>query len=132
MSKEQTPSQFIADLLCKREGKKCNIPTPPSYWNMPEWKVKYKRRILEANKFLKVYPFEVITTVLLSKKFDWVYSLHYPGLIQPLDEENGRYQRKQIMIEKREEKKAEREEVVSTGLAPVILEEGKSLRSRLD
>lgn len=131
MDKEQTPAQYLADLCCRRKGKKENIPTPPNYWNMPEWKVEYKRKILDANKFLKVYPFEVLTAVLLSKKFNWVYSLYYPGLKQPLEEENARYERRLIMQEQREKVKRP-EEVQNAGAAPTILDDKKSLRSRLD
>lgn len=132
--KEQTPAQFIADLLCRREGKKRNIPTPPDYWRMEEWKLKYKKHILQANTFLKIYPFEVITAVLLDKKFDWVYSLYYPGLKQPLAEENGRYERKLAMKEERERVKSAKteERVDSTGEAPTILGGTTSLRNRLD
>jgi len=132
MEKEQTNAQFIADLLCKREGKKVNLPTPPGYWNQPEWKLKYKRRILEANKFLKIYPFEVIVNTLNSKKYNWVYSLHFPGLVQAFEEENARYERKEVIRSNAEEKKKEQPIIQSTDTAPIISTNKTSLRNRLD
>jgi hypothetical protein len=131
-NKEQTPAQFIADLLCRRKGKKENLPTPPGYWSQPEWKIEYKRNILSANKFLKIYPFEVITKVLLSKKFDWVYSLYFPGLKQPLEEENSRYERGLAIQQEREQRKEKVEEVFIQDQAPVIFGKNNSLKSRLD
>lgn len=132
MAKEQTEAQFLADLLCRRKGKKENLPLPNNYWNLPEWKVEYKRNILAANKFLKVYPFEVIKTVLTSKKFEWVYSLHFPGLKQPLIEENSRYERSLIIKQEQEKNRQERVDIESTGKAPEIIGDKVSLRSRLD
>ena len=132
--KEQTSAQFIADLLCKRKGKKENIPTPPGYWSMPEWKVEYKKQILSANKFLKVYPLEVIVAVLNDKKLNWVYSLYCPSLKQALEVEMERYSRSIV----REEHLREKEELSkinsfeSTESAPIILEDKISLRNRLD
>ncbi len=133
--KEQTPAQFIADLLCKRMGKKKDIPTPPGYWSMPEWKVEYKKKILEANKFLKVYPLTVIIAVLNDKKLTWVYSLYSPAIKQPLEFEMEKHLRGIVREEhlKEKERIAAQTEFVNTESAPIILESGeKSLKNRLD
>ncbi len=118
--------------MCKRKGKKENIPTPPGYWSMPEWKIFFKQQILAANKLMKIYPFEVLVAAVNNKKTNWIYSLHYPGLKQILLEENSRYERSQKREERQREKMSKREEVVQTNNAPVIFEDEDSLRNRLD
>jgi hypothetical protein len=132
--KEQTPAQFIADLLCKRKGKKENIPTPPGYWSMPEWKVEYKKQILSANKFLKIYPLEVIAAVLNDKKHNWVYSLYFPSLKQALEVEMEKYSRAQVREEHLREKEKTKVEIIQTENAPTILDNSskQSLHSLLD
>lgn len=132
MSKEQTPAQFLADMLCKRKGKKENIPTPLGYWSMPEWKIEYKKQILAANKFLKIYPLEVITKVLNDKKYSWVYSLYYPGLKQPLEVEMEKYSRQQIREEYIKEKEKSKEIIECNNTAPTIINDKKSLKHKLD
>lgn len=133
--KEQTPAQFLADMLCKRKGKKENIPTPLGYWSMPEWKIEYKKQILAANKFLKIYPLEVITKVLNDKKYSWVYSLYYPNLKQALEVEMERHLRGLEREEhlRQKEKTTEKTVFLSTESAPIILDNNsKSLYSKLD
>lgn len=131
-NQESRNDVFLADIMCKRKGKKENIPTPPGYWSMPEWKIFFKQQILAANKLMKIYPFEVLVAAVNNKKTNWIYSLHYPGLKQILLEENSRYERSQKREEQQREKMSKREEVVQTNNAPVIFEDEDSLRNRLD
>jgi len=118
--------------MCKRRGKKENIPTPPSYWSMPDWKSYYKHQILAANRLLKIYPFEVIVNAVNNKKCTWIYSLFYPGLNQILIEENARFERKEKRAEVIAEKMSTREDTKQADTAPEILNDHSSLRSRLD
>ncbi len=131
-NQESRHDVFLADIMCKRKGKKENIPTPPGYWNMPEWKVFFKQQILAANKLMKIYPFEVVSAAINNKKTNWIYSLHYPGLKQILLEENSRYERKLKRDIQNQEKMSKREEIVQTDTAPVIFDDENSLRNRLD
>ena len=123
---------YLADIMCKRKGKKENKPTPPGYWNSDEWQLYFKQQILGANRLLKVYPFEVIISVLNSKKANWVFSLYYPGLNQLLADENHKYERKLKREEIIKAKMEQREETKQTEKAPEILSDQKSLRNRLD
>lgn len=123
---------FLARLMCERKGKKDNIPLGIAYWNRPEWKMFFKQQILAANSLLKIYPFQVVIAAVNNKKVNWTYSLRAPQLKQILIEENAKYERKLVIEEKRIERDEKREEIIQSETAPVIMEEAKSLRSRLD
>lgn len=125
---------FLAKLMCERQGKAKKKPLGVAYWNTDEWKLEFKKQLFAANKLLKIYPFEVITAAVNGKKMSWVYSLNYPGLKQVLEEENFKYERKQVIEQKLNEEKAKTkvDEFVHTESAPVILNDKKSLKSRLD
>ncbi len=136
MTEKETDREdiFLAKLMCERQGKAKKIPLGVAYWNTKDWKLEFKKQILAANKLLKIYPFSVICLAVNNKKMSWVYSLNYPGLKQILEEELNRYERKLVIEAKREEHKAKTEEfeIVQTEQAPTILDEKKSLKSRLD
>lgn len=124
---------YLADIMCKRQGKKKGIPTPEGYWNLPDWKLEYRTQILAANRLLKIYPFDVVLAAVNNKKMSWVYSLHYPGLKQVLTEELGRYERKLKREENIKEKLVNREETIQSNTAPLILEDNReTLRNKLD
>ncbi len=125
--------RYLADIMCKRKSKKDGIPLPLAYWNITfpfNWKLFYRQQLMAANSLLKIYPFSVITATISNKKVDWCYSLRFPGLKQILEEEQSKYERKKL-IEESKPKKVE-VHVESTEQAPMIMETGKSLKSKLD
>jgi len=132
MAKDRTEAQTLADFLCKRKGQVQKIPTPDGYWNSQEWKEEYKKNIIAANSFLKLYSYTVIMNVLNSKAFKNIYSLRFPGLMKALEEEEGKLKRQQAM-EEFKMAKVEKKEVDNTPVsAPKISNKNKSLKNRLD
>ena len=78
---ETKPAQFLAELVCLRYGKKKHLPTPPRFWNLPEWRKLYGRQIQLAHGLLKLFSFESILSALASPEASWVFSLSFPGLV---------------------------------------------------
>lgn len=72
------PSQYLAEYVCRREANKKKINLPEKFWNLPEWKVKYKKAIIAANKLLKIYDIKAILYAL--EKVKWCYSLHLSSI----------------------------------------------------
>jgi hypothetical protein len=130
--KEERYDILLAKLMCERKGKKENIPLGVQYWNRPEWKLFFKNQILAANTLLKLYPFEVVHSAITSKKAAWMYSLRSPQLKQILIDEFAKYERKEKIEEIRKEKESKKEVIIQNEIAPVILDNSKSLKSRLD
>lgn len=123
---------ILADIMCKRYGKKKGLETPEKYWSLPVWKVFFKEQVLAANRLLKIYPFEVILSTVNNERVKWCFTLYYHGLKQILVEEMHKYE---VRLKKEKvavEKFIKREEVKEITSAPEILSERETLRNRLD
>lgn len=129
---EEQPAVYLAKLMCERKAKKEKIPISPGYWNDKDWQKFFKEQIIAANALLKIYPFEVISASVKTKKMDWVYSLRYPGLKQVLIDENAKYEKKIEFARKKEENSKPKAEIIQTEQAPIIVNDKKSLGNRLD
>lgn len=130
---EESPSVYLAKVMCERKAKSEKRYLPPQFWNTPEWKILFKRQIIAANSLLKVYPFEVIKAAIFHKKNTWIWSLTSPALKQPLLEEMAKFEKQIIKEEHITLKLKKKEESIQIEHAPEILEDKViSLRNRLD
>ena len=69
-----------------RQAAKKGLELPDKFWSTQEWKLEYKRQIVKANTFLKVYNADVVVATLLSHKNTWVNSLYLGKLSELIDE----------------------------------------------
>jgi hypothetical protein len=130
---EESPSIYLAKVMCERKAKSEKTYLPPQYWNSPEWKILFKRQIIAANSLLKIYPLDVIKAAIFHKKNTWIWSLTSPALKQPLLEEMAKYEKRIIKDEHITLKLKKKEESIQIEQPPVILEDKViSMRNRLD
>ncbi len=80
-----TAAQFITELVIARQAAKKGQDLPDKFWSMSEWKLEYKRQIVKANTFLKVYNSDIIISTLLSHKNTWINSLYLPSLSELIE-----------------------------------------------
>ncbi len=78
--RDTSAAQFITELVMVRQAAKKGKDLPDKFWNMAEWKLEYKKQIVKANTFLKVYDAKVIVATLLNYKNKWINSLWLPSL----------------------------------------------------
>lgn len=118
-----TAPKFICELLCKRRAYAENKELPVKFWELPKWKVEFKKQIIMVNRLLKKYDDKVIFKALRDPKGRNIYSLGAPHLKEILDKYASM---PTVNIDK------ELEELeTSLGMRPQS-ENKKSLRSRLD
>lgn len=92
--KEISKAQYITELVCSRryykeQGKQAKT----GFWaESAYWTKEYKKQIIKANSFLRMYDFFVITKVIESEK--WMYSLFSKQLQQQLNLEQEKYDKK--------------------------------------
>ena len=78
--RDTNAAQFITELVMVRQAVKKRKDLPDKFWNMPEWKLEYKKQIVKANTFLKVYDSDIIISTLLNHNNRWINSLWLPSL----------------------------------------------------
>lgn len=78
--RDTNAAQFITELIMVRQAVKKKKDLPDKFWNMPEWRLEYKRQIVKANTFLKVYDSDIIISTLLNHNNKWINSLWLPSL----------------------------------------------------
>ena len=83
--RDTSAAQFITELVISRQAAKKGKDLPDKFWNMSEWKLIYKKQIVKANVFLKVYDAEVIITTLLNHNNRWINSLWLPSLCELIE-----------------------------------------------
>ena len=83
--RDTSAAQFITELVMSRQAAKKGKDLPDKFWNMTDWKLEYKKQIVKANTFLKVYDPEVIIATLLSHNNKWINSLWLPSLSELIE-----------------------------------------------
>lgn len=83
--RETSAAQFITELVMIRQAAKKGMDLPDKFWNMTEWKLEYKKQIIKANTFLKVYDAKVIIATLFNHKNQWINSLWLPSLSELIE-----------------------------------------------
>jgi hypothetical protein len=63
----------IAELMLRREFEKKGKQLPAKFWNLPEYKIKFRTQCMMAAKFLRTFDKDVIIKVLEKEK--WCFSL---------------------------------------------------------
>lgn len=96
--RETSAAQFITELVMIRQAAKKGKDLPDKFWNMKEWKLEYKKQIVKANTFLKVYDAKVIVSTLFHHKNKWINSLWLPSLSELIEAQ-------QIIIDKEDNSK---------------------------
>lgn len=81
-----TPAQFITELMITRQAAKKGMDLPDKFWNMEEWKLEYKKQIVKANTFLKIYDSDIIVATLLKNENKWIHSLYFTKLNELIEE----------------------------------------------
>lgn len=66
-----------------REAKKNGKSLPLKFWNLDEYKKKYKLTLFRINTLIKAYSEDVLVKVICDNS--WMYSLYFPGLPELLD-----------------------------------------------
>jgi hypothetical protein len=95
---ECTAAQLIAEIMVTREAAKKKLSLPYKFWNLIEWKKKYKNQILGANSLLKVYSAEAILRALKRKECSWQYSIRANGISDICDEEQRKLDKEKELI----------------------------------
>lgn len=85
--RDTSAAQFITELVISRQADKKKEDLPDKFWNMPEWKLEYKRQIVKANVFLKVYDADIVIATLLSHNNRWINSLWLPSLCELIEKQ---------------------------------------------
>lgn len=75
-----TAAQFIVEMMVSRQALKKGIDLPDKFWNLKEWKSEYKRQIIKAHSYLKIYEPEIIIKTLSETDNKWINSLFYTRL----------------------------------------------------
>lgn len=121
------PAQFLAELVCLREGRKKGKSTPPNFWNLPEWKKTYSRQVSLANGLLKLFNFESILLALNDRAGNWIFSLSFPGLIDII-------KAKEVSLAKEEVRAQEPQPVYDTVIKTEISQvtTGQYMRKKLE
>ena len=96
--RDTNAAQFITELVISRQAAKKGKDLPDKFWNMSEWKLIYKKQIVKANVFLKVYDAEVIIATLMSHNNKWINSLWLPSLCELIEAQ-------QIIIDRQDHSK---------------------------
>lgn len=79
-----TAQQYIVEVMMTREAKKNGKALPLKFWQLDEYKKKYKLTLFRINALIKAYSDEVLVKVVCANP--WMYSLYFPGLPDLLDE----------------------------------------------
>lgn len=77
-TKEISPAQYIAEIICERIAAKDKDQLPVKFWSTEKWKKIFMRQVFAANGLLKIYhPLSVIYALRQNPK---TYSLHVAWL----------------------------------------------------
>jgi len=79
-----TAQQYVVELLMSREAKKNGKSLPLKFWNLDEYKKKYKITLFRANALVKAYSEDSL--VLAVCKNSWLYSLFFPRIDELIEE----------------------------------------------
>ena len=99
-NEECTAAQLIAEIIVTREGTKRKIIMPYKFWNLPEWKKKYRSQIFAANKLLKQYSPVAILNALKRVDCQRQYSLRANGISEAIFEEQRKLNTEKELIKK--------------------------------
>lgn len=84
MTDEYTNTQqYIVEIMMNREAKKNGKSLPLKFWQLDEYKKKYKLTLFRINALIKAYSDEALVKVICANP--WMYSLYFPGLPELLD-----------------------------------------------
>lgn len=96
---ECTAAQYIAELLVTRRARKEKKHLPYKFWNLPEWKKKFKLEIIGITPLLRMYDELAVIKALESQKGKNIYSIRCPWLDELIEEEQKKLQIKPEVIE---------------------------------
>jgi hypothetical protein len=82
-----------------REAKKSGVTLPPKFWNVQEYKKKYKLQVIAALSLLKIFSIQDILEGLRCKEGSWIYSLRFNGLIDIINTEKTKRERAEAIAD---------------------------------
>lgn len=66
---------YLAEMMVRRKYRKTkNIELVDCFWNLPAYKKEFQLQIIQANKLLAAYPFELLNE--LFEENTWIFSLN--------------------------------------------------------
>lgn len=79
-----TAQQYVVELVMTREAKKNGKSLPIKFWNLDEYKKKYKLTLFRANTLVKAYSEDGLVRAIC--KNSWLYSLFFPRINELIEE----------------------------------------------
>lgn len=75
-----TAAQKLAETVIERQALVNKVKLPNKFWELREWKPKFLLQLRLANSLLKMYSYECLNNVLMSKAALKTFSLKAPWL----------------------------------------------------
>ena len=98
-----TFAQMASEAICARQAKICNKTLPRKFWNLPEWKRRFRLQVMYCNSLLARFPPDVIGAVLRSPEGLRICTLRNPQLVPLIEAEVRRREQNKTIAAAREE-----------------------------
>lgn len=110
-----TPSQKLAEIVCKRLAEHRKVPLPYRFWQYDEWKIEYQKQVRFASALLKIHSFKAILNALNRDEAKGAYSLggKWWQYLIPLEEDRLMKEAAKLLAEsvRLEEELAKKEQI---------------------
>lgn len=79
-TREITPAQYIAEVMCERRAKSLDTELPDRFWELPEWRKFFVYQVMIANSFVKKYGKSRTLVAIVRKVDKRLWSLKHPAV----------------------------------------------------